>query len=90
MECKLDVKEKSNQNGMGEPEESREDHGQVGRKEELGEMLLLEWLSHVRLLLTHSLKRTELGWKAEDEEQVGGGISETVFLKARAVTNDKV
>lgn len=41
MECKLDVKEKSNQNGMGEPEESREDHGQVGRKRSLVGMLLL-------------------------------------------------
>lgn len=41
VECKLDVKEKSNQNGMGEPEESREDHGQVGRKRSLVGMLLL-------------------------------------------------
>ena len=41
MECKLDIKEKSNQNGMDELEESREDHGQAGRKRSLVGMMLL-------------------------------------------------
>ena len=41
MECKLDIKEKSNQTGMDELEESREDHGQVGRKRSLVGMMLL-------------------------------------------------